>query len=562
MNTPTRATAAASLLVCGLVASSSADFTSASLRAAGFGAADGAYRGAPLSASQKSLVEQAIQKLDDVDSATTQACVDCLRQMLANNRICAETGTATSAATTLPDRKAGCNPRTDGIHLGAWTFRQTVEVIACVLAHEWFHTNQTDADYNGGAYELPAYQHEKACLEALGQAGTPRHMFICDQIAALQRPPQTPPNDPARSADGGKLMTTEDGWSYAFHTDFPGFYIAWEDNATFWGHLIDVDAPYDAHVYDHGGNRYVSIFGYQPGTQDGRISTYRIENGGANFFFSHALTMFNSEPFSHTGTLEALDRRYVLDTRNDRIVRFDLDASGIYSNSWGDYAHVDQFPELAGALSVRRNVIDERRGESGDSLIIEFCDTRADTAINTAMVRAVFFDDNNDGVADRIETLDPDGGPIEVRDFIAVVPGFDSEPVSGRLELVVFAGAGAAVEIQAVDAGGAVLEVLASGAMPPDSNEASFTLSRPLAPCELIRAVDTDNGAAVPPNTVEVRNAADLAQPVGVLDFDDVLAFLVAFGAMDPAADLAPAMGVFDFDDILAFLSAFGAGCP
>ncbi|MEZ6241954.1 MAG: GC-type dockerin domain-anchored protein [Phycisphaerales bacterium] len=57
-------------------------------------------------------------------------------------------------------------------------------------------------------------------------------------------------------------------------------------------------------------------------------------------------------------------------------------------------------------------------------------------------------------------------------------------------------------------------------------------------------------------------NDADLSEPYGALDFSDVLAFLVAFGASDPAADLAPPTGVFDFSDVLAFLGAFGAGCP
>jgi len=55
---------------------------------------------------------------------------------------------------------------------------------------------------------------------------------------------------------------------------------------------------------------------------------------------------------------------------------------------------------------------------------------------------------------------------------------------------------------------------------------------------------------------------ADLAPPVGVLDFSDVVAFLTAFGAGDPAADLAAPEGVYDFSDVVAFLSAFGAGCP
>ncbi len=55
---------------------------------------------------------------------------------------------------------------------------------------------------------------------------------------------------------------------------------------------------------------------------------------------------------------------------------------------------------------------------------------------------------------------------------------------------------------------------------------------------------------------------ADLALPFGVLDFSDVVAFLSAFGAEDPAADFAAPLGIFDFSDVVAFLNAFGAGCP
>jgi len=55
---------------------------------------------------------------------------------------------------------------------------------------------------------------------------------------------------------------------------------------------------------------------------------------------------------------------------------------------------------------------------------------------------------------------------------------------------------------------------------------------------------------------------ADLALPFGVLDFSDVVAFLSAFGAGDPAADFAAPIGTFDFSDVVAFLTAFGDGCP
>ncbi len=56
--------------------------------------------------------------------------------------------------------------------------------------------------------------------------------------------------------------------------------------------------------------------------------------------------------------------------------------------------------------------------------------------------------------------------------------------------------------------------------------------------------------------------AADLAEPFGTLDFSDVIAFLAAFSASDPAADLAAPIGVFDFSDVVAFLATFAEGCP
>jgi len=68
-----------------------------------------------------------------------------------------------------------------------------------------------------------------------------------------------------------------------------------------------------------------------------------------------------------------------------------------------------------------------------------------------------------------------------------------------------------------------------------------------------------------PGNLVQISascGVADLAEPLGELNFSDVFAFLVAFGSMGPAADLAAPFGVFDFSDVFAFLVAFGAGCP
>ena len=55
-------------------------------------------------------------------------------------------------------------------------------------------------------------------------------------------------------------------------------------------------------------------------------------------------------------------------------------------------------------------------------------------------------------------------------------------------------------------------------------------------------------------------NAADLAEPYGLLDLSDINAFAAAFLANDPLADLEPD-GLFDLSDITTFINAFVQGC-
>ncbi|MEZ6241723.1 MAG: SdrD B-like domain-containing protein [Phycisphaerales bacterium] len=71
--------------------------------------------------------------------------------------------------------------------------------------------------------------------------------------------------------------------------------------------------------------------------------------------------------------------------------------------------------------------------------------------------------------------------------------------------------------------------------------------------CSKVLCFETPEAAPCPP---------DLAEPYGQLDFSDVIAFLAAFAAMQPAADLAPPFGVWDFSDVVQFLTYFGQGCP
>lgn len=76
---------------------------------------------------------------------------------------------------------------------------------------------------------------------------------------------------------------------------------------------------------------------------------------------------------------------------------------------------------------------------------------------------------------------------------------------------------------------------------------------------ELIKPGTADAVLAVP---YRPACQADLAAPVGVLDFFDLAAFLGAFASQDSAADLARPFGQFDFFDVSAYLRAFNAGCP
>jgi len=56
-------------------------------------------------------------------------------------------------------------------------------------------------------------------------------------------------------------------------------------------------------------------------------------------------------------------------------------------------------------------------------------------------------------------------------------------------------------------------------------------------------------------------NPADLAEPFGLLDLNDVTTFVAAFPKSDPLADL-DGNGLFDLADVSLFVTSFLAGCP
>ncbi len=55
---------------------------------------------------------------------------------------------------------------------------------------------------------------------------------------------------------------------------------------------------------------------------------------------------------------------------------------------------------------------------------------------------------------------------------------------------------------------------------------------------------------------------ADIVEPFGTLNLQDVFAYLDLFNTSNPAADLAAPFGVFNLQDVFAYLAIFNAGCP
>lgn len=62
--------------------------------------------------------------------------------------------------------------------------------------------------------------------------------------------------------------------------------------------------------------------------------------------------------------------------------------------------------------------------------------------------------------------------------------------------------------------------------------------------------------------TVGAACEPDLAEPFGVLNLQDVFAYLALFNAQDPSADLAAPFGTFNLQDVFAYLNLFNSGCP
>ena len=105
--------------------------------------------------------------------------------------------------------------------------------------------------------------------------------------------------------------------------------------------------------------------------------------------------------------------------------------------------------------------------------------------------------------------------------------------------------------------GGYSVLVEQDGVCPDDCNDNGFSDDY-----DIVNGLSDDaDGDGVPDECTLGCNAADLAEPFGLLDLADVTAFVTAFTMGDLLADL-DGSGLLDLADVTLFVSDFVAGCP
>ncbi|MEL6396326.1 MAG: GC-type dockerin domain-anchored protein [Planctomycetota bacterium] len=540
-----------------------ADFTSADLRAQGFRAADGVYKGGFLNDAQETAVELAIARLKATAGSTTDECVKCLERLFANNRICKEKGTSGSWATALPDRKAGCDEEAEGIHLSCDVLGQSTNILAGVLAHEWVHINQTEADYRRN-YEIDAYRAELVAYDRLGLRGT----WIWRDTQRQLRNQEASPNAPRREAPGGERAVAN-GDLLSIVADEQEMWHISPDGLSVTPYSLLAAEPVDLHVLETDNhNDLVLIAGNQQvGGTDSVIEV--LGSSGGLYGTVCQIQIPNSTILSMAGF--PLDPSgdawyiYALDIQNAVIheigMFFDPVLGFWEMQQFGVFADAAQYPQLSDASSIS---INEHPTALGASLFVEPRDRRSQSTVVLSDERMIITDTLDFGVADEL-TAGGDLGPFAWRDHVAIVPGFGETLNDGDTQVEVFAATRAPIEVWLSDPDDAKIELLGFGTIPDGDNFGFIPLSRPLRVGEFILAEDVDNASVVPGHAFRVGTVsgcpADLAPPYGIISNTDVDAFVAAFFANDPAADLAPPFGVISSTDVDAFVDAFFEGC-
>ena len=166
---------------------------------------------------------------------------------------------------------------------------------------------------------------------------------------------------------------------------------------------------------------------------------------------------------------------------------------------------------------------------------------------------------------DHIFVFDFSGSSTLGLEFSSVDPGVSftmsllstRNGVPGETQFALTDASGTRTQTVAHTSNGDTLVVFEGVQSNPDDGTIQLVLSAASGEFMFLNAIKLEVEGGGQPNC----NAADLAEPFGVLDLADINAFVVAFTTQDPSGDIDQ-NGIFDLADITGFVGAFTGGCP
>ncbi len=464
--------------------------------------------GEMLTAPQTAAVQAGIAKLVELEAGGTDfgTCAQCMTTMLANGRLCRETGTAnaTAGARTARDNSTDCNPKSDAINMNP-LMMGVPEVAAGVLAHEWCHTGQLSTLPLGPMSEEPCYATEIAVLEALqaGTAATQRPwvdgrleiMEKClDEIRAASEDDST--EEGVRTPRIGGVIDSDDeaGTAYAVFSAESALHVTTMALGPRSHPLAAISVPFDLDVHRgaaSGGADLVLVSGWvSPGL--GAIEAWVVDAGEPSSLFT---TETPGHPFDIAWDPSSASL-FVLDTAADQVQVFDygptLEEPPYPATTFAD---ASTSAAVTTALSLAL-ASDELAG----ALTLTPVDHRQDHLVMPGADITVLWDDDGDRTADRVEQ----GTLLE---YLFLPPGIPDPVRAGDLSVRTFASASTRVEVYTVDDDGAPQESVGSAQVPSDSQYVDIPLVRALVEGESITVMDLDHAFDFAPLIVQVEGA-------------------------------------------------------
>jgi len=446
--------------------------------------------GTPFSDAQKASLTNAIDLFGGLTITNRdkrlplRECADCLKKMLAKNRLCHESGSINAGATTSGDDQPNCNPDSDLINVSEDKFPNP-EMLAAALAHEWCHAAQANP-VGTAPYEIPCYEVEIAVLKGLlGSAAAGNRQAISNRIdqmltcitnlrASLGTNALIFPRTPAF---GGRIINLGDK-TFSVFCDKSA--LQWGDSMTpLQSFPLETDRPFELKIIPQGNEFVALVSGLLRDNLTGTIEALLLR--GSEVIHLSTTILERSHPFSFDYN-PATSRLYVLDTLNDQVLVYSLEAPFTSpGRNLGVFASKKFAPGLEFALSL--SLVGNGNGRdlllrSGDS---RYVDAVPDMAEMTWQLLDPLSQDRASMVMQgRL------GGLYQLE------PGVVGPIPEGVTTISVFGSPGSSIQIANADLG-RLSPPLGIGTIPGDSTTVEVKLNRPVVAGEALAVVDFSN---------------------------------------------------------------------